>query len=803
MLFLVLVSLACNLPALKDVAFQDSPTPTQNFPTFQPPTMTPTPLSTPTPLPTATPLPEVQIAIGERAALNGDWDTAIPAYQAALVSNADSAVQAAALIGLGKIHLMRGDPTSALTPLRELLDNQPDSPHRAQAFFLLGSAYEALGRYLDASEAYLNYLALRPGIIDAYVLGRRGDVLFAGGDFSAALQDYNAALQSPGLSSSLDTQIKIARTYSILGDHATALVVLDEIYNRSGSDLIKARADYLKGKAYLQTGQTDLAFAAFLDAVMNFPQFYDSYLCLVELVTAGYPVDELQRGIVDYYAGQNGVALEALNRYLVAEPAYPATAYYYKGLTLMKLQDYAGAIEAFDQVIQNFLDSEYWDDSYEEKAYLLWAYLGQYQDAKEVLLSFVQNAAGHPRASEMLFNAAQIAERANSLEEAANLWRRTGTEYPASDLAHRAYFLAGIAGFRREDFTAALADFERAQYVAKEPYERSAAALWIGKTYWASGNPQAAQNAWQQASLIDPTGYYSERAMDLIAGREPFTPPASFDLGVDLQAEKIEAEAWMRQTFSLPPEIDLSGPGELAQEERFLRGLEFWQLGLFTEASKEFDSLRISLKTDPVNSYRLANLLVDIHLYRPAILAARQVLDAAGLSDATTLGAPKWFNHIRFGTYYADLVIPAAQAYHFHPFLVWSLMRQESFFDHRIRSSAGARGLMQIIPSTGQEIASRKGWPAGYTENDLDRPLVNITFGLDYLAHQRDYLDGSLYAALAAYNAGPGNAFEWKKLAPDDPDLFLEVIRWEEPRSYIQRIYENFSIYRKIYERIP
>jgi len=802
-IILAALSLACNIQTLRDIAAPPSPTSTQPPPTDPPPTTTPTPLPTPTPQPTPTPLPEARIALGDQAAFNGDWDSALASYQAALALSDDAAVQAAAWLGQGKVYLARGDPTSALAPLRQFLDAQPDSPRRAEAYFLLGSAYEALSRYQDAAEAYQSYLVLRPGILDSYLNERRGDLLLAGGDVNAALEAYQLALQPPRLGSTLDLQIKIARAYALQGDHATALVVLGDVYNQSSSDLYKARAAYLMGQAYVNSGQTEQGYNAYLDAVMNFPKYYDAYLSLVELVTAGYPVDELQRGIVDYYARQYGVALQALDRYLAASPTEPATAWYYRGLVLLALQDYLGAIDMWDQVIQNFPDSEYWDDAHEEKAYTLWAYLGQYNDAKDVLLGFVQSAAGHPRAGEFLFNAAQIAERAGSLEEAANLWRRAGTEYPGAGFSHRAYFLAGIAGYRRGDYTAALDDFLRAQAAASSAFERSAAGLWIGKVYQASGNAEVAQSAWQQTSLLDPTGYYSERARDLMANRPPFTPPASYDLGRDWQAEKIEAEAWLRQTFNVPTGIDLSSPGELSDDSRFQRGRELWQLGLYSEASQEFESLRLSLQADPVNSYRLANFLLDLNMYRTAILCARQVLNAAGLDDAATLTAPVYFSHVRFGTYYADLVIPAAQEHGFHPFFVWSMIRQESLFEKSIRSSASARGLMQIIPSTGREIAARLGLTESYTDGDLDRPLVNITFGLEYLSTQLSYLDGNLYAALAAYNAGPGNALEWKKLAPDDLDLYLEVIRWQEPRLYIQRIYENFVIYRKIYERTP
>jgi soluble lytic murein transglycosylase len=207
----------------------------------------------------------------------------------------------------------------------------------------------------------------------------------------------------------------------------------------------------------------------------------------------------------------------------------------------------------------------------------------------------------------------------------------------------------------------------------------------------------------------------------------------------------------------------------------------------------------MSLAADPAGTYRLANYLVDLGLYRPAILAARQVLDQAGLSDVATLTAPDLFSHIRFGAYFPDLVIRAAQENGYHPLLAWSMIRQESFFERNAESSAGAQGVMQIMPATGEEMAGRMGWPEGFTTSDLNRPLVSITMGLSYLRRQQDYLGGDLLAALAAYNGGAGNASLWQSLANGDPDLFLEVIRLEESRNYIRRIYENYQIYQKLY----
>jgi soluble lytic murein transglycosylase len=103
-----------------------------------------------------------------------------------------------------------------------------------------------------------------------------------------------------------------------------------------------------------------------------------------------------------------------------------------------------------------------------------------------------------------------------------------------------------------------------------------------------------------------------------------------------------------------------------------------------------------------------------------------------------------FFNRIRFGNYYASLVISASQEFNFHPLFIWSVIRQESLFDTSARSSAGAAGLMQITSPTGEDIVRQMGWPDGYTDGDLLRPQVSIRMGLHYLSDQVNYLDGDL-----------------------------------------------------------
>jgi len=197
--------------------------------------------------------------------------------------------------------------------------------------------------------------------------------------------------------------------------------------------------------------------------------------------------------------------------------------------------------------------------------------------------------------------------------------------------------------------------------------------------------------------------------------------------------------------------------------------------------------------------FRLTNHFVKIGLYRSAIYSSRQILDLANMDDFASLNAPLWFNHIRFGIYFNDIVENAANEYGFESILLYSLIRQESFFEGFIVSSAGAKGLMQIMPATGEEIANLIKWPLNYDESDLYRPIVNIRMGTSYLSRMRTYFNGDLFAALAAYNAGPGNVSKWEDKADNDPDLFLEIIPYEETRRYLRNIYTFHRIYESLY----
>ncbi|MEA1977710.1 MAG: tetratricopeptide repeat protein [Chloroflexota bacterium] len=790
-LLVILSILSCQLPGA------EPPGPTAT------PSHTPTPTATSTPTPTPTPLPMTMIENAERARFNGDWERAINIYQEAQSFTSDPSLSAAAQLGIGKTLLEASRYEEAVAALDEYLLKFPDHDGVAEATFLRADGKMALGRYAEAAEDYGDSINLGLHTLDAYVLELQGDAWIAAGENERAQDAYSIALQTLSPETDISIEIKLARAIAASGNYSLAIEHYESIYARTENEYTRALINLLTGQAYLTLGEAEQAYQRFLDSVENFPRAYDSYSGLVTLVNNGVPVNELDRGLVDYYAGQYSVAIAAFDRYLTSGlEAQDGTAHYFKALSLRMLGDYAGALQEWQILIDTYPNDPYFSQAWDERVDTLWAYLDQYDLAAQTSLAFAQNYPEHPQASEFLFAAARIAERNNDLEQSAQLWLQLSTDYPNAPEAFRAAFLAGIQHFRLGENNQAETAFERALELSLSSEDRAAAQLWIGKSRQASGDIDAAQQAFRAAEAADPNGYYSLRAADILKGRSPFQAQGVFIFPSDdeIALARDDANQWMRETFGITSTVPLTELDEnLRSDPRAQRGEKLWRLGRYGEAKAEFESLRKDYLHNAEATYRLMNWFLDLGLYQPAIYNVREVIRLAGLDEANSHLTPDYLRYVRFGPYFGELFMPEALSQGMDGLFLLSVSRQESLFESFATSYAAARGLMQIIPSTGEYVAAREGWPPGYTADDLYRPIVSVRLGASYLADQRDLFNGDLYAALAAYNAGPGNSSIWKELSQEDPDLFLEIIRLQQPQDYIRSIAWAFAEYQALY----
>jgi soluble lytic murein transglycosylase len=128
------------------------------------------------------------------------------------------------------------------------------------------------------------------------------------------------------------------------------------------------------------------------------------------------------------------------------------------------------------------------------------------------------------------------------------------------------------------------------------------------------------------------------------------------------------------------------------------------------------------------------------------------------------------------------------------------LMRQESAFDPRIDSAAGARGLMQVMPAVGRQLAARAG-DTGFHPDALYDADTNIELGSKLLADEIRHAGGDLAQALAAYNAGGDRAATWaSRIGAGEPhELYVDLVEFAETRNYLKTVLGNIEMYRRLY----
>jgi len=764
------------------------------------PSATPTATPTPSPTPTPTPLPIVAVREGERHLANGDWDRAELSFlQVINDPGATIDERANAQIGLAESHLRRGAFTEAAAEIDRLLAANPATPRAAQAYFLRGDARSGLGDWAGAIADYQAYLAARPGLIDSYVYERIGDAQIALEQYDAGLASYEQAITAGRyLQAELRLREKVAQVYRTLVNAEGAVTQYQAILERAQNPGYRAQIELYIGQAYFEAGNQDAAYAQWEQVFANYPSTFEALSALRALLDAGYPVNQYQRGLVNYFNGQYDIAIEAFYNHLSSLPVdeYPPEAYLYIARSYRKLGNLQAAQTELQSMIDFFdpEDSPAWADAWLELADIA-ASQGNTQTAFSLYEQFVTEHPSLPQAADALYAAGRLAQGNGDVPMASSYFQRLGVAYPTDERAAEGLFDLAFGAYRSGDLATAETLFRGAAELPANPVPADAH-LWLGKTLAAASRPEEAAAAWNAAIAADPDGYFTLRAADLLTGQVPFTRPASFTLPADPDEGRLEAETWLAERLGLgaPPLADALRD-DLASDFRMVRGRELWELGLQVEAKQDFEEVRRSFEGDALASYQLAIYFREIGLYRSSVLAARTVLR---LVDTRPQDAPGFLARLQYPTYFSDLVLDYSGRYGLDPLFVFSLIWQESIFEGFAVSTASAQGLMQIWPPTGEDIAAALAWPE-YTPADLQRPLVSIAFGTWLLQDEFKRLGGNPSAVLVAYNAGSGRALSYLEQAGGDYDIYFELIELSEPQLYVERIYEHYAVYRALY----
>ncbi len=799
LIVLSLLSSACSLiPA-------DLPDLTPNEDNVIYVTATSPPPAPPTDLP---PTPTIDLAallqLGDNYMRNGYLEDAMGIYRT-LVNYGEAAapqVRAASAFRLGQAALRDGYFQQAVDALTVLIAQFPDDPQIPQAYFLRGDAWLGLSQWQPAIADLQQYLALRPGLIDSYVYERIADAQIALGQTDAALQNYGRAIQAKRSTVPLLVlREKLAQIHISLAQPSDAVAQYDAILAVARNIPYRANISLTAAQTLLNAGEVEAGLNRMNLVFSSYAGTATAYQALQQLAAQGQAFDGFQRGRSAFIAGDYQAAIDAFNEYTSTRQlaAIPAELYLMLGRAYRAIGNFEAAAVTFQVIIDRYPQDPLFGDALLERGRTRFL-AGDIPAAIRIYLS-IADAYGdlEQAAGEALWRAGYLYGTSGEAGLSRQVFVRLADAYPNHELTVNGLFIAASAAVQNQEWSIAENLYARiASLTAGE--DQAAAYLRVGQLAVQRGEQNVASEAFDLAIAAAPDSYFAARAADIRIGRRPFQAPTAYQFTFDVQADVLAAEAWLRQTFAIAETGDLWHlSAALNADARMMRGRELHAVGAFSEAFTEFEDLVDEAREngDALSSYRLAIYLRGIGAFRESIIAAANLIIA---SQMGTLQAPSFIARLRFPDYYIDIIRPTAEQREIDPLLILSLIRQESLFNTYATAAAGEKGLMQVIPSTAQYIAEQLEWP-DYQHSDLFRPYAGVAFGAYYLDEQLDLFDQNAIAALAAYNAGPGRAFDWNALAGGDPDLFMTTITIDSTRKYVQYIYRNFTIYRELYSR--
>jgi soluble lytic murein transglycosylase len=370
----------------------------------------------------------------------------------------------------------------------------------------------------------------------------------------------------------------------------------------------------------------------------------------------------------------------------------------------------------------------------------------------------------------------QLAKRGSSDAEAA--LRKHAANFSVADQRVAWGRLATAAARRHE--SAALAWFEQAGATSLNDFQRewwARAALRSGE--WATVL-RAIASMGEATRTLPVWRYWHARALHAMGQRNAATPVF---LALAREHHYYGQLAQEELGPVAAPRVDAKpGADDVSSVERVpgvVRALALYELGLRSEAAFEWNWA--------IQGFSDAQLLAAAELAR-----RREWYDRAINTAERTRELHDF--ELRFLAPYRELAQAAARENQIDEAWVFGLMRQESRFVNVARSSVGASGLMQIMPSTARWIARQLGIRK-FHPDEMQDPARNIAFGAYYLKHIQSTLDGSAVLATAAYNAGPSRAQRWRDDRPMEAAIYIESIPFGETRDYVKKVMSNAMYY--------
>ena len=550
---------------------------------------------------------------------------------------------------------------------------------------------------------------------------------------------------------------------------------------------VRGDVELAVGRAYEAAGDSQKAASAFRNVYFNLPTSFEADVAGTELRKLGISGDIAERRTRADLLFKARHYSDAAHDYKdLVEEVSPAN----RPEVQLAL---AGALEKSDRShdarqiltamgVQN-------GDAEAERLYLLSETERSTSDEEAVqrtLNELRQFGPASPWLEQALFSAGNMYLLKRDYDRAIDYFRELQERFPNGGRASYAHWKAAWLSFRQGRTDEARQEFEQQIALYPDSAEIPAALYWRARLAEEDGNPAMAQAFYQKLTDRFRNYYYAEfgrqRLKGLPRGGGPTEAPPHYAL-LDRVASLSTAG---KITATDPPDDNL----------RFERARLLSNGGLADAAVRELQAAA-SQEGGTWAPPEMARVYQDGGRYDRGIEIMKRTTPNYFAVDIPDLPRPYW-EALFPKAYWTDLR-KYSLLNGLDPYLVASLIRQESEFNALALSRANAVGLMQLLPRTGKTVAKQVKLK-GYNAPQLYTPAVNLELGTRYFKEMVDKYNGQYEYALAAYNAGTDRVGDWLGEGHyRDAQEFVESIPFTETREYVQAILRNANVYRQLY----
>ena len=689
----------------------------------------------------------------------------------------------------------QSDYQQAISELLKVKYSTLNLPLYIKSQYLLGDCYRKIEDWNRAIEIYKN-LAVDDPILTDYSLFHLAETYRLKGENRESTATYKQIIENfPQSLIISEVNYQIAQNYRELNDTTSAVIYYNNTLEDSKDNQLKAKVLLELSEIYWQE-----------------KKYVDSLNCLYEILDKGYRLkrksepeellvryfNKIQEDLKDikipyhimvkcadilFKYRQYNIAEDLYKKVIKTYPEAPdiAAIYYKRARSLYYKKEYKEAVNQCEEIIAKFppgeitikanylggnslrvLGKRYLAiDKYEK-------IIGQYPENYYARQSYL-------RLAESYF---QLKEK----EKGISLWRELISKYPNSYESMTSLWNLARYYTKNNTDSKALDYYQELSERFSQSRLGDDALYWKGKILENMGSDEEAKTAYEKLVREYPLSYYTERITEQRSDIS-FVWPVSISEKEDF----INLEEFLKKYDKI------EGKGQLS----LLKAELFEEISFYKESIVE---LKETLNHNSGNIFllfRLSDVYKKNKDYYDSLNYTEVIFNY--LEDNHQLEElPLKLWESLYPLYYKDMIKERALEYEIDPLLVLAMIREESRFNSWNESVAGARGLMQIIFSTGEWIAQKLNIE-DFNDDMLFNPEINIDLGCWYINYLKERFLNDSILVISGYNAGPGTTSKWlEQYDRSDLDNFVENIPYAETREHIKKVVKSYHMYKRL-----